>query len=89
MSRDELTRAAELLNKASDDMTDALAERASNTADQLERFAEADRGPDHGRIARIENTFREIETGTEGDTRATVEEAHEHLSTYRGTVEGV
>lgn len=90
MSREELTRAADLLYEASDEIgDDTLAERTSGTAEQLERFADAERGPDHGRMARIENTLREIESGTEGDVRETVEEAHEHLSAYRSTVEGV
>lgn len=90
MTRVELTRAADLLREASNGMDDdALVERTSGTAEQLARFADADRGPDHGRIARIENTLREIEADTEGDVRATVERAHGQLSAYRETVEGI
>lgn len=90
MSRDELTQAADLLHEASDELSDeSLAERTSGVADQLERFANADRGPDHGRIARVENTLREIAADAEGDTERKVGEAHEHLSAYRSTVQGV
>jgi len=90
MSREDLTRAADLLHEASAEMEDEpLAERTSGVAEQLERFANADHGPDHGRIARMENTLREIAADTEGDVRTTVEEAHEHLSAYRSTVQGV
>ena len=90
MSRDELTRAADLLHEASAEMEDEpLAERTSGVADQLERFTNADSGPDHGRIARMENTLREIAADADGDTERTVEDAHEHLSAYRSTVQGV
>jgi hypothetical protein len=90
MSREDLTRAADLLREASAGIVnEAVAERAAGTAGRLERVADADRGPDHGQLARIGNTLREIEAETDGETTRTVVEAHEHLSAYRATVEGV
>lgn len=89
MTRERLRTAGELLADASRDADADLGERIGGLADQLDDLADADRGPDHGRIARLENALDEIEAQLDGDARENVQEAHEHLSEYRSTVSGV
>jgi hypothetical protein len=89
MTRDRLRTAGELLIDASQDADGDLRERIEGLAEQLDDLADADRGPDHGRIARMENALNEIEAQLDGDARENVRDAHEHLSEYRSTVSGV
>ena len=89
MTRDRLRTAGELLIDASRDADGDLRERIEGLAEQLNDLADADRGPDHGRIARMENALNEIEAQLDGDARENVRDAHEHLSEYRSTVSGV
>ncbi|EMA44447.1 DUF7553 family protein [Halococcus saccharolyticus] len=89
MTRDRLRTAGELLTDASRDTDGDLRERIEGLAEQLDDLADADRGPDHGRIARMENALNEIESQLDGDARESVQDAHEHLSEYRSTVSGV
>ena len=90
MSRTELREASELLATANQGVEDsALTERIEGLANQLETLAEASRGPDQGRIDRIENALTEIEAELDGDARERVREAHEKLREYRATVGGI
>lgn len=90
MSRDELREASELLTEARDGTDDeALRERMAGLADQLEILAEASRGPDQGRIDRMENALNEVEAQLDGDPSRKVSDAHEKLREYRATVGGV
>ncbi|HET7323636.1 MAG TPA: hypothetical protein VFJ06_04835 [Halococcus sp.] len=89
MSREELREASESLKACQDVDDSAVAERIEGLTDQLETLAEASRGPDQGRIARMENALSEIEAQLDGDAREKVREAHERLREYRGTVGGV
>jgi hypothetical protein len=89
MTRDRLRTAGELLIDASQDADGDLRERIEGLAEQLDDLADADRGPDHGRIARMENALNEIEAQLDGDACENVRDAHEHLSEYRSTVSGV
>jgi bacterioferritin (cytochrome b1) len=90
MSRDELHEASESLTRATQNVEDsALAERIEGLAAQLETLAEASRGPDQGRIDRLENALDEIETQLDDEAREQVREAHGKLREYRGTVGGI
>lgn len=90
MSRDELREASELLVEASEGASDdALTERITGLADQLDRLAEASRGPDQGRIDRMENALNEIEPQLDSNAKVRVRDAHEKLRGYRATVGGV
>ena len=90
MSRDELRAASESLARAMQGTEDsALTERIEGLSDQLDTLAEASRGPDQGRIDRMENALNEIEPQLDGDAREQVRNAHEKLREYRGTVGGV
>lgn len=90
MTREELATASDLIEEAAGTAEEeAAAERLTGLADQLGRLAEADRGPDHGRLARIENALEELAAGTGEETAALVEEAHERVKEYRSGVPGV
>jgi len=89
MARDELRSASEHLRTASSTASGETAERLTEQADQFDMLATAERGPDHGRLARHEHALTGIIE--EGDEEATehVEAALEDIRAYRETVEGV
>jgi len=90
MANEALAAAGELLASAAEDATDAGArETLSDLADQLGRLAEAGRGPDHGRLARIEAKLDDIQTGASDDVAVTIDEALDEIHAYRETIEGV
>lgn len=80
---DELAAAAE--HTASTDHADRLAE----LAEQLERLTEAEPGPDHGRLARIQSAMHDVGEGVDDDAAARIEAAHEAINSYREELEGV
>lgn len=87
MVRTELAEASDLL--ASIDTSGEPAERLEDIADQLDHLSTADRGPDHGRLARIQTALDEIQTQVDDEGAATIDEALEDIVAYRETVEGV
>lgn len=89
MARDELRRASEHLQTAASETSDGQRERLEDIAGQLESLAEAEHGPDHGRLARFENALLEITEGAEDAVVDEVTAAHEELKEYRAGVEGV
>ncbi|MFB6170288.1 MAG: hypothetical protein ABEJ06_03990 [Haloarculaceae archaeon] len=95
MSRTYLRDAGDALAEAADETTkDAAADRLSGLADQLHSLAERERGPDHGRLARIQSALDEVESGLtdgQGDeaAAAAIERARQQISEYRSGVEGV
>jgi hypothetical protein len=90
MTRENLATASNLLATAADDTDDEdAAERLDSFSNQLEKFADGDRGPDHGRLARIESGLDEIQADASNEVAATIEEALEAIRAYRETVEGV
>jgi hypothetical protein len=90
MTRDELATASDLLESAADDTeNDDARDRLTSLADQLERLATADRGPDHGRLARIQSALADLEAGDGADVAATLEDADDQLNEYRSDLEGV
>jgi type VI protein secretion system component VasF len=87
---EQLQRAAERTREAADAAADAaVRERLLDQAETFETLATADRGPDHGRIARHESILDEIadEAGTE--VAGHLDEVVDHLHAYRETIEGV
>lgn len=89
MARGELSEAAEALRRAADGAEDEQTrDRLVDQASQFERLAEADRGPDHGRLARHEHILTEI-ADEEVAAAADIESALESIRAYRQTVEGV
>lgn len=89
MGRDTLAEAAEALERAADAAGGEAAERLRRQADQLASLAEADRGPDHGRLARHQEAIREVKAGADEETVALIDEAYSLINDYRSTLEGV
>ncbi|MFB6307946.1 MAG: hypothetical protein ABEH35_01325 [Haloarculaceae archaeon] len=90
MSREELATASDLLESAAGETDDeASSERLTELAGQLETLAERDRGPDHGRLARIENALGELRESAGTAAVDDIDEAHEQIKAYRSGVEGV
>jgi chromosome segregation ATPase len=88
MTRTELETASERLDSAADS-AETNADRLADLADQLDQLAGADRGPDHGRLARIQTALDEIQQEVDDETAATIEDARTEVREYRATVDGV
>ncbi|MEF8852103.1 MAG: hypothetical protein V5A44_10665 [Haloarculaceae archaeon] len=90
MTRENLATARDRLEAAADATDDeGAAERLRDLAGQLDTLAERERGPDHGRLARIENAFEDVSETVGEAASAEIEAAHEAVVAFRETVEGV
>jgi hypothetical protein len=92
MAREELQAASEALREAAAAVSDVdTEERLYEQSRQFADLATADRGPDHGRLARHENVLNEVLDGLDGDGDAAerVESALAHVKEYRSDVPGV
>jgi hypothetical protein len=89
MTREKLTEAADSLRQAAESaQSDEASERLQNQSEKFDSLADADRGPDHGRLAHHEHILTEI--ADENPAAAEyVEAALESIRAYRETVEGV
>lgn len=88
--RTELRNAAEKLSEARNAASDPDAgERLESLAEQVEKMADADRGPDHGRLARLEHNLQDVQKDLDAEAADLVDEALSHERAYRETVEGV
>jgi hypothetical protein len=90
MTREELAAASELLESAAEDAnSDAASKRLADLADQLDTLSTADRGPDHGRLARIQSALDDIAGGDGSDVAEAIEDADDQINEYRSGLEGV
>jgi hypothetical protein len=89
MSRDHLRTASELLADAASRTDGEPAARLSGFVSRLERMAEASRTPDHGKLATVLLKLDEIADDVDADVAATIQEAREHVTEFRKTVQGV
>lgn len=90
MTRDELASAGDRLEYAADAATDDdAADRLRDLAGQLHALAERDRGPDHGRLARIQNALADLRDDVGTETADEIEAATDDVVAFRETVEGV
>ncbi|MDG5776051.1 hypothetical protein VB773_14740 [Haloarculaceae archaeon H-GB2-1] len=90
MTRDELAEASDRLEAAADVSTDDESrDRLSDIAGQLDRLAEAERGPDHGRMARWQTALNELKESAGEDAVEDIDEAKSLISSYREGVAGV
>ncbi|WP_053946751.1 DUF7553 family protein [Halolamina sediminis] len=90
MAREKLQTASDELREAAECATDPeLQERLAEQADQFDRLATADRGPDQGRLARHLNALSDIRESLDGEAAAHIDDAEEAITAYRGTVGGV
>lgn len=90
MSRPELEEAAAAAHRAAERAdSETVAERLEKQASQFEDLSTADRGPDHGRLAKHEHVLTEIIEENPDDVAEPVEDALESVRAYRETVDGV
>ena len=89
MAREELQAASDELRQAAEEIDGELRERVYQQSNQLAKLATRDRGPDHGRLDRHMNALSEIADELDGESRAVVRSAREHVKEYRKGVEGV
>lgn len=90
MARDELENAADAIEAAAAAASDDEAqERLENQAAKFEEYAGADRGPDHGQLARHEHILNDIADEEGGEVQSKLTDALESISAFRETVEGV
>ena len=90
MARENLEDAAATLREAADAASDDEArERLENQADEFADHADADRGPDHGKLARHEHILTDIADQEGGEVADRVDDALESIRAFRETVEGV
>jgi hypothetical protein len=96
---DHLATAAELLDDAAGSASGDESDRLREQADAVAALAARDRGPDHGRLARIEHVLTDVRESVaaegddddddDGETAETVDRALAELREYRSGVEGV
>ena len=89
MTRDELAEASEVLEGAAKAADGEAAEALREQARQLASLADADRGPDHGRLARHQARLRDIEESVDDEVAARIGEANDLINAHRQTLEGV
>ncbi|WP_435334320.1 DUF7553 family protein [Haloarchaeobius sp. TZWWS8] len=90
MSREHLQNAAELIREAAEATTHNDArERLEKQAEQFAKHAEAERGPDHGRLARHERILTEVAEAEGGVVEKKLDEALVEVREFRSTVKGV
>lgn len=89
MARERLETARDLLRTASRSADGEAADRLDGFADQLDTLVTRDRGPDHGRLARILTALAEIADQEDEETARAVEEARSEITEFRKSVEGV
>jgi len=89
MTRDQLQTAADHLRTAADTADGDATDRLTDLADKLDSLATADRGPDHGTMARMQNTLNEVTGDVDDATVTEIDDAKAAISDYRSTVEGV
>jgi len=87
--RDELITASDALSEAADHASGDRSTQLTDVSETVADLAEREPGPDHGRLARIEYTLRELEESADEDVVDNVDDALSHIKEYRKTVEGV
>jgi len=88
MDQTKLADASDALYEASESVEGEAADRLRNQADALAKHADADRGPDHGQVARHQEKLREIKAEASA-VADEIDRAYALLNEYRETVEGV
>ena len=90
MVREKLQEAARHLETAGESAnSDEASDRLADLAGQLETLATAERGPDHGRMARIQNALSDLKDEVATEVVDDIDAAKDAISAYRETVEGV
>ncbi|WP_135821945.1 DUF7553 family protein [Halostella litorea] len=90
MVREELQRASDRLREASEAADeDEVRDRLYDQSDEFARLATADRGPDHGRLARHENILAEIRKNANDAVGEHIDAAKDAITEYRKDLPGV
>lgn len=89
MTQSDLGRASDHLERAAAAADADRADRLRDQAATMERLADADRGADHGRLARHEQKLRSIAEGADERVAEEVDDALAAISSFRETVDGV
>jgi hypothetical protein len=89
MAHTELMAASDALDEAADHASSDRSAQLTDTVETLASLAEREPGPDHGRLARIEYTLRELKASADSDVVDRINTAVDHIKEYRKTVEGV
>ena len=89
MSREELASAGDRLASVMEEASDDAGTTLSDLAGQLDRLAEGNRGPDHGRLARIEAKLDDVQTDESDAVAVAIDAALDDIHAYRETIEGV
>lgn len=90
MTREDLASASDRLESAADATSDGDAtERLQDLAGQLDALATRDRGPDHGRLARIGIALDDLQDDVDDAVATEIDDARDDVVAYRETVEGV
>jgi hypothetical protein len=89
MVREQLQTAAQHLETATDSVDGDAADRLTELTEKLDSLATADRGPDHGSMARIQNALNDLKDDVGSEAVAAIDDAKDAISDYRSTVEGV
>jgi hypothetical protein len=93
MTRELLQQASDELRRASELAPEDVTERVYEQSNQLAKLATADRGPDHGRLARHTNALAEIADDLDAadatEAAGHVREARRLISEYREDLPGV
>ena len=90
MTREPLINASEELEHVSGRVDDAdVKGRIDDQARQLRKLADAERGPDHGRLDRHMHALSDLQREVGDDLAEHVGHARESVRAYRETVEGV
>jgi hypothetical protein len=88
MSQEKLREAGEILRAAIESVEGESADRLQTQADALTKHAAAERGPDHGQVARHQEKLREIKAEASA-VAGEIDRAYALLNEYRETIEGV
>lgn len=90
MTREELATAGDLLESAAETTdSDDGRKRLTDLAEQLDTLSTDERGPDHGRLARIQSALNDLSSGDAADVAGTIDEADEYINEYRTDLKGV
>lgn len=89
MTRDELITASDALGEAADHASGDRSTQLTDVSETLADLAEREPKPDHGRLARLEYTLRELKESSDEALVDNVNDALAQIKEYRKTVEGV
>ncbi|MFB6127784.1 MAG: hypothetical protein ABEJ79_10900 [Halolamina sp.] len=89
MTREKLQAASDALRQAAVAADDDRRERLYDLSNDLATLANADRGPDHGRLARLTNAIESARDGAGDAVDDHAAEARTAIDDYRETVDGV